>query len=176
MGATRGKFLRITHRHSAGAFMAARSLPVRWAVNSLSRVVQTEVHRAENKEARILSESGPLVRELGMRAPRRHLHPVAADPHGSVQAKTRPGTDTGTQAQGSNNYRRARTLERTRRAQTSMTASMPVVCCGCSGSFSRWFQCVAVKDSGSVKTRWEPRRLVRCAYSKLGLHFAQGLF
>jgi hypothetical protein len=55
LGATRCKFLRITHRrHSAGEFTAARSLPWRPATRAIRGCVRIKICTGKNKEARIL--------------------------------------------------------------------------------------------------------------------------
>lgn len=140
-GATRDEFLKITHRrHSAGEFTAARSLLWRSARMPFAVVCRSGPARRKTKRPGSISESGPLVRELGRYAPTRYLHPDTADPH-TVQATMRPGS-TGSSAANASWMSSDCDHHKTRRARTP--GPMRVECSMRSGLLSRWFQLSAL--------------------------------
>jgi hypothetical protein len=140
--ATRGKFLRITHRrHSAGEFTAARSLQWRLAASAIRGCcVRNEICTEKQKGPESTWETGPLVRELGRYAPTRYLHPGAADPH-TAQATRRPGTKAWSSAASSSWMTSDCDHHKTRRARTP--GPMRVECSMCSCLLSRCVQCGA---------------------------------
>ena len=140
-GATRGKFLRITHRrHSAGEFTAARSLQWRPAPGAVRGCVRIAPH-GKQKGPESTWESGPLVRELGRCALTRCLHPGAADPRTAVRATSWPESREGRSAANASWTSSGCGHHRTRRAQTP--GPMRVECSVSSGLLSRWFQWLA---------------------------------